>query len=59
MSVDVTVTTAGGTSATASRRPFTYVAAPTVTSVEPDHRPDDRRHLVTITGTNLDSAPPR
>ena len=38
--VDVTVTTPGGTSATSSADHFTYVAAPTVTGVSPNAGPD-------------------
>ncbi len=38
-SVDVTVTTAGGTSATGPSDQFTYVAAPTVTAVSPTAGP--------------------
>jgi len=37
--VDVTVTTAGGTSANNTADQFTYVAAPTVTSVNPNTGP--------------------
>ena len=36
--VDVTVTTPGGTSATSAADQFTYVAAPTVTVAQPDRR---------------------
>ena len=43
--VDVTVTTPGGTSATGAADQFTYVTpAPTVTGVSPNSRPDGRRH---------------
>ena len=56
--VDVTVTTAGGTSATVAADLFTYVAAPTVTSISPASGPDDRRHVVVITGTEPRPAPP-
>ena len=38
--VDVTVTTPGGTSATSANDQFTYAAPPTVTGVEPERRPD-------------------
>ena len=38
--VDVTVTTAGGTSATSPADQYTYAAPPTVTSITPDVRPD-------------------
>ena len=43
--VDITVTTPGGTSATSAADQFTYEAAPTVTAVSPTCRPDRRRHL--------------
>ena len=56
--VDVTVTTAGGTSATSSADQFTYVVppppAPTVTIVEPNSGPAGT--TVTVTGTNLTGA---
>jgi hypothetical protein len=54
--VDVTVTTAGGTSATSSADHFTYVAAPTVTSVSPALGPTAGGSSVTITGSNLAGA---
>ena len=50
-SVDITVITAGGTSATSIADQFTYVAAPTITSFTPATGPVGT--LVTITGTNL------
>ncbi|MGC8201002.1 IPT/TIG domain-containing protein, partial [Salmonella enterica] len=37
--VDVSVTTAGGTSATSAADQFTYVAAPTVSSISPTSGP--------------------
>ncbi len=56
-SVDVTVTTAGGPSATSSTDKFTYVAAPTVTAVttavSPAAGPAAGGTQVTIAGTNL------
>jgi IPT/TIG domain/Fibronectin type III domain/Calcineurin-like phosphoesterase len=53
--VDVTVTTpSGGTSATSSNDQFTYVGAPTVTSISPTS--GSAGTSVTITGTNLASA---
>ena len=54
--VDVTVITAGGTSATSAADQFTYTAppAPTVTGVSPGSGPNGT--LVTITGTNLTGA---
>jgi IPT/TIG domain len=52
--VDVTVTTPGGTSATSSADQFTYVApAPTVTGVSPISGTTAGGTSVTITGTNL------
>ncbi|CAB5690482.1 IPTL-CTERM protein sorting domain [Delftia tsuruhatensis] len=54
--VDVTVTTAGGTSATSAADQFTYVSAPTVTSISPTAGPTAGGTSVTITGTNLSGA---
>jgi hypothetical protein len=54
--VDVTVTTAGGTSATSPADQFTYVAAPTVTNVSPSSGPSSGGTTVTISGTNLSNA---
>ena len=54
--VDVTVTTVGGTSATSAADQFTYVAAPTVTSISPTAGPTAGGATVTITGTNLSGA---
>jgi hypothetical protein len=51
--VDVTVTTAGGTSGTSPADQFTYVAAPTVTGVTPGSGPTAGGTSVTITGTNF------
>jgi hypothetical protein len=51
--VDVTVTTAGGTSATSAADEFTYAAPPTVTGVSPTSGPTLGGTVVTITGTNL------
>jgi hypothetical protein len=51
--VDVTVTTAGGTSATGEPDRFTYVPAPTVTRVEPAEGPEAGGTSVTIKGSNL------
>jgi hypothetical protein len=53
--VDVTVTTAGGTSATSSADHFTYsaVPAPTITQVSPASGSAAGGTLVTVTGTNL------
>jgi hypothetical protein len=52
-SVDVTVTTAGGTSATSAADVYTYQAPPTVTSVSPSDGPSSGGTSVTITGTNF------
>jgi hypothetical protein len=54
--VDVTVTTPGGTSATSKADQFTYVAPPTVTKVEPNHGPEGGATTVTITGTGFTGA---
>jgi putative cell wall-binding protein len=51
--VDVTVTTAGGTSVTGAGDHFTYAAAPTVTSISPTAGPLGGTTTVTITGTGL------
>ncbi len=51
--VDVTVTTPGGTSATTSADQFSYVLAPTVSSVSPSAGATAGDTQVTITGTNL------
>ncbi|MGY3117865.1 hypothetical protein ACVWXQ_001802 [Bradyrhizobium sp. S3.14.4] len=54
--VDVTVTTVGGTSATTASDQFTYVGAPTVTSISPTSGPGAGGTTVTITGTNFSGA---
>ena len=54
--VDVTVTTPGGTSATSAADQFTYVAAPTVTSISPTSGPGSGGTVVTVTGTNFSGA---
>ncbi len=54
--VDVTVTTAGGTSVTSDSDQFTYVAAPTVTAVSPSQGPAGGGTSVVITGTGLTGA---
>ena len=54
--VDVTVTTPGGTSAPSSADQFSYVSAPTVTSVNPNTGPPAGGTSVTITGTNFTGA---
>ena len=54
--VDVTVTTPGGTSATSSADQFTYIAAPVVSSVSPNAGPTLGGTSVTITGTGFTGA---
>jgi hypothetical protein len=54
--VDVTVTTAAGTSATSANDQFTFVAAPTVTSISPNTGPTTGGTSVTITGTGFTAA---
>ncbi len=54
--VDVTVTTAVGPSATTAADQFTYIPAPTVTSVSPSSGPMSGGTSVTITGTNFTGA---
>jgi hypothetical protein len=55
--VDVTVTTAGGASATSSMDQFTYaVAPPTVTALSPNAGPTSGGTSVTISGTNFSEA---
>ncbi len=54
--VDVTVTTAGVTSATGPGDEFTYVPAPTVLGVAPSTGPTAGGTSVTITGTNFTGA---
>jgi len=54
--VDVTVTTAGGTSATSAADQYTYAAAPTVTAISPTAGPTAGGTVVTITGTNFTGA---
>lgn len=51
--VDVTVTSPGGTDATSPVDQFTFVAAPTITSVSPNSGPINGGTPVVITGTNL------
>jgi cysteine-rich repeat protein len=51
--VDVTVTTAGGTSSASSNDQFTFVTAPTVSGISPDSGPVNGGTLVTITGANF------
>jgi hypothetical protein len=54
--VDITVTTAGGTSATSPADQFTYIAAPTVSSISPASGPTAGGTSVTITGANFTGA---
>jgi IPT/TIG domain/Subtilase family len=54
--VAVTVTTAGGKSATSIADRFTYVAAPTVAKIEPNTGPTTGATKVTITGTSFTGA---
>ncbi|MFI1963269.1 beta strand repeat-containing protein [Streptomyces pathocidini] len=51
--VNVTVTTPGGTS---NAVPYTYVAAPTITSISPASGPTSGGNIVTITGTGFTGA---
>ena len=51
--VDVRVTTAGGTSATSAADQFTYVNAPTVSAVSPSSGPRTGGTTVVLTGTNF------
>ena len=52
-SVDVTVTTPGGTSATSSADKYAYDAAPTVTGLTPNNGPTAGQNTVTIKGTGF------
>ncbi len=55
--VDVTITSAGGTSATSTADQFTYVAAPMITTaISPASGPKGGGTSVTITGSNLGTA---
>lgn len=54
--VDIRVTTAGGTSATGGADRYTYVAAPTVTAVSPSSGPVAGGTTVIITGTGFTDA---
>jgi len=51
--VDVRITTAGGTSTTSASDQFTYIAVPTVTALSPTSGPTSGGTSVTITGTNF------
>jgi len=54
--VDITVTTAGGTSTTSAADQFTYIAAPTVTAISPTSGASAGGAQVTITGTSFTGA---
>jgi hypothetical protein len=54
--VDVIVNTAGGASPNTAADDYTFVAAPSITSVSPTSGPAAGGNTVTITGTNLGSA---
>jgi hypothetical protein len=54
--VDVTVTSPGGASATSASDQFMFVAAPSVSSVSPDSGPVDGGTTVTIAGSNFTDA---
>ena len=54
--VDVTVTTAGGTSATGSATRFTYLPAPTVTGLSQPAGPEPGGGTVIISGTDFTGA---
>ncbi len=54
--VDITVTTVGGTSTTATADQFTYVGAPTVTAISPASGSTAGGTSVVITGTNFTGA---
>lgn len=51
--VDVTVTTPGGTSVTSAADQFTYLTPPTITSISPTFGPPAGGTIVTITGTDF------
>ena len=57
--VDVTITTTGGTSATSPADQFTFFAIPTVTAVSPNTGPTGGGTHVTISGTNFAPGWPR
>ncbi|HVT78137.1 MAG TPA: IPT/TIG domain-containing protein [Acidimicrobiales bacterium] len=54
--VDVTVSSAGGSSALSGADQFSFVGTPTVTGLSPNHGPVGGGNAVTITGTNLAAA---
>ncbi|MBV8621838.1 MAG: IPTL-CTERM sorting domain-containing protein [Curvibacter sp.] len=51
--VDITVTTAGGTSTMSTADHFTYLSAPTITSVSPVNGPTAGGTAITLTGTGF------
>ena len=51
--MNVTVTTANGTSATSASDEYTYNPAPTVTGVSPTNGPPGGTNTVTVTGTGF------
>jgi hypothetical protein len=51
--VDVTVSSAGGTSATSAADQFAFIAPPTITAVSPNSGPLAGGDWVTVTGTDL------
>ncbi len=54
--VDVTVTTAGGTSATSANDQFTFIGVPVVSGISPTSGPISGGTTVTITGSSLAAA---
>ena len=54
--VNVTVVTAGGTSATSPADDFSYVSTPTVSKLTPAEGPEAGKTTVTITGTGFTGA---
>ncbi|MDR0203937.1 MAG: IPTL-CTERM sorting domain-containing protein [Delftia acidovorans] len=54
--VDITVSTVGGTSATSSGDRFTYAQAPTTASITPTTGPSAGGTQITLTGTHLSAA---
>ena len=54
--VNITVTSAGGTSAISAADEFTYLAAPTITAISPSSGPLAGGDTVTITGTGFTTA---
>lgn len=54
--VDVTVTTVGGTSSASAADQYTYIGMPTVTGISPSMGPTAGGTVVTITGSNFTGA---